>query len=65
LIAALTLATTVAGVPAGASSAPGLVTDDAGRSINFGYDGNNLATFTDPLLQTTTFAYDGAASRLT
>ena len=42
------------------------VTDDTGRSVTYGYDGNNnLVSVADPLGFRTTFAYDGAASHLT
>ena len=41
------------------------MTDDTGRQIGYGYDGgSNLASYTDPLSNQTSFAYDGAGRLL-
>lgn len=42
------------------------VTDDTGRTIAFGYDASDrLVSFTNPLQQVTSFAYEPTANRLT
>jgi YD repeat-containing protein len=42
------------------------VTDDTGRSISYSYNASkNLVTFSNPLQQSTTFAYDATTNRLT
>lgn len=40
-------------------------TDDTGRTYQYGYDGDNLTSYTDPDNKTTTYAYNATSGNLT